>query len=290
MELHQLEYLVAVIEEGGFTRAAARLRIAQPGVSAQIRKLERELGQPLLDRSARAVRPTAAGQAVLPYARAALAAVDGARQAVDELTGLTRGRVAIGTVTSHAVDLAGILADFNARHPLVEITMVEDASERLVAAVLEGRLDAAIVALGATDPAGLGVDVVSDEAIDAAVWPGHELADRDTIPLTALRDRALICLPRGGAIRAILEEACAAAGFTPRVAFEAGSPAVLEQLAARRLGVAILPSSIARHRAHLHALRIVRPSLRGRLGLAWRQSGPTSPAAAAWLAHARGRL
>ncbi|MFG2036850.1 LysR family transcriptional regulator [Dactylosporangium sp. NPDC048998] len=286
MELHQLEYFVAVAEEGGFTRAAARLRVAQPGVSAQVRKLERELGQPLLDRSGRTVRLTAAGRAVLPFARAALGAVDGARQAVDELTGLTRGRVAIGTVTSHTVDLAAVLADFNAAHPAVEVTLVEDASERLAEAVREGRLDAAIVAFGET-PEGLGVDLISDEEIDAAVWPGHELASRDTIPLSALRDRALICLPRGGGIRAVLDAACAAAGFAPRVAFEAGSPAVLEQLAARRLGVAILPASIARNREHLHPLRIVRPTLRGRLGLAWRLAGPTSPAASAWLTHTR---
>jgi DNA-binding transcriptional LysR family regulator len=286
MELHQLEYFVAVAEEAGFTRAAERLRVAQPGVSAQIRKLERELGQPLLDRSARAVRLTAAGHAVLPYARAALAAVEGARQAVDELAGLRRGRVAIGTVTSHTVDLAAILADFNARHPAVAITLVEDASERLADAVREGRLDAAIVAF-AEVPEGLSAHVVTDEEIDAAVRPGHELAGRDTIPLAELRGHPLICLPRGGGIRAILDAACAAAGFAPHVAFEAGSPAVLSQLAARGLGVAILPSSIARHRADLHPLRIVEPVLRGRLGLAWRASGPTSPAAAAWLAHAR---
>ena len=112
MELHQLEYFVAVTEEGGFTRAAVRLRIAQPGVSAQIRKLERELGQELLDRSARTVRLTAAGEAVLPYARAALSAVESVREAVAELTGLTRGHVVIGAVTSHPVDLPGILASF----------------------------------------------------------------------------------------------------------------------------------------------------------------------------------
>jgi DNA-binding transcriptional LysR family regulator len=91
MELRQLAYFVTVAEEANFTRAAAKLHVAQPGVSAQIRRLERELGQQLLDRSARAVRLTEVGAAVLPYARAALQAVDGARLAVDELTGLLRG-------------------------------------------------------------------------------------------------------------------------------------------------------------------------------------------------------
>ena len=75
MELRQLEYFVAVAEEANFTRAAERIRVAQPAVSVQIQRLEREVGQPLLDRSRRAVRLTAAGEAALPYARAALAAV-----------------------------------------------------------------------------------------------------------------------------------------------------------------------------------------------------------------------
>src|SRR5215218_4902710 len=101
MELRQLEYLVAVVDHGGFTRAAERLHVAQPGISAQIRRLEAELGQELLDRSGRRVRPTAAGDAVLPYARAALQAVRGVRQAIDEVSGLLRGHVAVGTVTSY---------------------------------------------------------------------------------------------------------------------------------------------------------------------------------------------
>src|SRR6185295_2039888 len=100
MELRQLEYLVAVADDASFTRAAARLHVAQPGVSAQIRRLERELGQPLLERSG-GVRPTAAGEAVLPHARAAIAAVAAVRHAVDDLAGLVRGRVAMGVVTSY---------------------------------------------------------------------------------------------------------------------------------------------------------------------------------------------
>src|SRR3954469_9522705 len=92
MELRHLEYFVAVAEEASFTKAAARVHVAQPGVSAQIRQLEQELGQPLFDRSGRSVRLTEAGTAVLPYARAALQAVERVRLTVDEMTGLLRGR------------------------------------------------------------------------------------------------------------------------------------------------------------------------------------------------------
>src|SRR5256885_12199811 len=110
MELRRLEYFVAGVGEGGFPRAAARLHVAQPGVSAQVRQLERELGEALLERSPRSVRLTEVGAAVLPYARAALAAAAGTRHAVDELTGLGRGRVAMGTRTSSSLTVPDLPA------------------------------------------------------------------------------------------------------------------------------------------------------------------------------------
>src|SRR5215471_12751707 len=145
MELHQLSYLIAVADEGSFTRAAEKLLVSQPGVSAQVRRLERELGEELLDRSDRIVRPTSVGAAVLPYARAALAAADGARIAVSELTGLLRGRAAIGTVTSPGVDLAALLAAFHNQHPMVEIALSSRDTDQLAAELLTGQLDVAIL-------------------------------------------------------------------------------------------------------------------------------------------------
>lgn len=288
MELRQLEYFVAVAEEGSFTRAAERVRVAQPGVSAQIRRLERELGAELLDRSGRTVRLTEAGEAVLPYARAALAAVAGARLAVEELTGLLRGRVAVGTVTAHGVDLPGLLAAFHRDHPGVEITLTTANTDRLLDDLREGRLDAAIVSIGEDTPPGVEIHVVEEQPIVAAVAPGHELADREVVPLAALRGHALICLPPGTGVRARLDEACAACGFAPRIAFEAADPGTLARLAAHGLGVAVLPRVIAEaHAGRLRVVRIDPPALRGRLAFAWRASGPVSPAARALIARAR---
>src|ERR1035438_4832839 len=124
MELHELEYLVAVAEEASFTRAAGRVHVAQPGVSAQIRRLEREFGEELFDRSGRTVRLTEVGSAVLPYARTALRAVDGTRLAVDELASLVRGRVAVGMVTACSTPaLFDLLAEYHRRYPAVEISI-----------------------------------------------------------------------------------------------------------------------------------------------------------------------
>lgn len=290
MELRQLEYFVTVAAERSFTRAAELVHVAQPGVSAQIRRLERELGHPLLDRSGRTVRLTEVGAAVLPYARAALAAVDGARLAVDELTGLVSGHVAVGTVTSHNIDLPSLLADFHDDHPAVEITLGEANTDQLIAALRDGRLDVAIIARSPSAPPGLQLLTLVDDAITAAVGHGHPLAARSTVTVAGLRDHPLISLPHGSGIRSHLDAACTAAGFTPHIAYEAGSPPMLARLAARGLGVAILPDSLARSYDDLHPLTITRPALRGGLSLAWRSEGPISPAARALVDRARRTL
>jgi DNA-binding transcriptional LysR family regulator len=287
MELRQLEYFVAVAEEANFTRAAERIHVAQPAVSAQIQRLERELGQPLLDRSRRAVRLTAVGEAALPYARAALAAVSDMHVAVDELAQLVRGAVTIGTVTSHSADIPGLLADFHADHPDVEITLSTDSSDALIEKVRSGQLDAANVSVGPDErPEGLEVEVVTDEAIEAVVCPSDKLATRKSIRLSDLADRPLIALPVGAGIRHQFDAACAQAGVTPRIAFEASTPLSLADLAERGLGIAIVPASVSRGRDGLHALAIV-PQLRGRLVLAWRSGGPMSPAARVLVDKAR---
>jgi DNA-binding transcriptional LysR family regulator len=283
MELRQLEYLVAVVEEASFTRAAARLHVAQPGVSAQIRRLEREFGEELLDRTGRVVRPTAAGATVLPHARAALDAVKDARLAVDELTGLIRGRVAMGVLT--ALDLAGLLATFHHDHPGVEISLSEDNSDRLLTALRRGRLDLAVIGSAGPPHPDVVTETLIDEPLVAAVALDDPLAGQDGSTLAELCERDLICMPVGTGIRTCLDQACAENDIRPRIAFEASDPNVLIRLAARGLGVAVLAESMAR-RDDLHAVPVT-PGLRSRVELAWRADGPASPAARALIAHAR---
>jgi DNA-binding transcriptional LysR family regulator len=288
--LRQLQYLVAVVEEASFTRAADRVHVAQPGVSAQVRRLERELGQELLDRSGRTVRTTAAGDAVLPYARAALAAVEGARSAVDELAGLVRGRATVGTVVGcGAVGLPEVLAAFHRAHPGVEIALTEGGSDRLLAGLLDGQLDLGLVGLAGPPDPGVEVQVVVDERLVIGVpaddpWPGTP-----TVTLAELGERAVVSLPVGTGLRAALDGACAAAGISPRIAFESSDLGVVADLAAQRMGVAILPESVGAGHPVLRGVP-VQPEVRSNLALAWRSGGPSSPAGRALVAHARAAL
>jgi DNA-binding transcriptional LysR family regulator len=288
MELHRLAYFVAVAEEGNFTRAAERLHVAQPGVSAQVKRLERELGQELLDRSGRTVRLTDVGAAALPHARAALAAVQGVREVVEELAGLVRGQVAIGAVTSAGpVKLPDLLARFHERHPAVEITLSEANSDTMLAALREGRLDLAVVGLSTDPPPGIATQVLIDEPF-VAVTSGL-LADRAEVVIADLAGLPLMALPKGTGLRTALDAAFAREGLTPRIAFEAADPNVLVQLAMRDLGVAVVPESLGRyHEGELRVVTIAGPGLRGVLALAWRTDGPLSPAARALIAFARG--
>jgi DNA-binding transcriptional LysR family regulator len=292
MELRQLEYLVTVVEEANFTRAAERCHVAQPGVSAQVRQLERELGEALLDRSGRTVRPTEVGAAVLPYARAALDAVAGMRLAVEEMSGLIRGHLSVGMVASvSAMDLPAVLAEFAHRHPGVEITLTEADSARLLDALAARHLDAAIVGFSDPPPAGIEAEVIAEVPLVAVVAPADPLSADKTIPLEALARRPLITLPRGAGMRAVIDRACARIGVQPRVAFEASDQYLLARLALQGLGAAIVTEPVARaYRDALHALAITQPPLLGRLALAWRAEGPTSPAARAFVRHVRGTL
>jgi DNA-binding transcriptional LysR family regulator len=289
MDLRQLSYFVAVAEERQFTRAAARVSVAQPAVSAQIRRLETELGEPLFHRDRRAVSLTAAGEALLPHAQAALAAAELGRDTIASLRGILQGRLRVGV--SGPVDhrFAEALGDFHRAHPAVEIEFTQQQNEPLLDDVASGDVDAAIVGLGAQPtPPGVGVRVVATEPLVLAVRRGDPLSRRRTVTIAQLRGQPLISLVRGSGLRTVLENACDKAGFVPWITAEASELGSLVELAAEGLGAAALPRSAA-NGADLALLKITRPKLRRITALAWNEAA-TSPAGRAFLALADQRF
>ncbi|WP_214415897.1 LysR family transcriptional regulator [Sphaerisporangium fuscum] len=278
MELRQLEYFVAVAEERSFTRAAERVHISQSGVSAQIRQLERELGAELFDRSARAATLTVAGRAALEHARATLAAAAAVDQAVGEVTALIRGRLTVGMVIGCTVTpLFDALAAFHTAHPGVEITLLEDGSDRLVEQVRGGALDLALVGTATATPEGLEAMTIISDRLVAAVPRGHPLAARGRVTLGDLDGHPIVCMPPGTGLRTVFDEACAARNLRPAIALEASAADAIADLAARGLGVAILGRSMAqRYDDRLTALIIDDAEAPGLLALIWRNT--SSPA------------
>ena len=289
MDLRQLSYFVAVAEEGQFTRAAARVSVAQPAVSAQVRRLERELGEPLFHRDQRLVRPTAAGEALLPHARAALAAAERGRDTIASLRGMLHGRLRVGIAGPVDRRLAEALGDFHRAHPAVEIAVAQEHNEPLLEAVANGDFDAAVVGIGAQPlPPQVRARVVATEPLVLAVRRGDPLSRRRSVPLAQLRDRPMITLVRGSGLRTVLENACREAGIVPQISAEAGDLTSLVQLAAEGLGVAVLPRS-ATDGTDVAVVKVSRPSMRRRTALAWNEAA-TSPAGQAFLELANRRF
>jgi DNA-binding transcriptional LysR family regulator len=287
MELRQLEYFVAVAEERNFTRAAERVHISQSGVSAQIRQLERELGAELFDRSARTATLTVAGKAALEHARASLAAAEAVGQAVGDVTDLIRGTVAVGMVTGCTITpLFDALAAFHLAHPGVEISLLEDNSERLVDGVREGTIDLALVGTATATPDGLDALTIVSERLVAVVPVGHPLTKQRRVTLRDLADHPLVCMPPGTGLRTVFDQACAAQNLRPAIALQASAADAMADLATRGLGVAILSESMAaNYRDRLTAVFIDDVETPALLALVWKRT--RSPAVRELLWHGR---
>jgi len=280
MELHQLHYFLAIVDSGTFTAAAEAVHVSQSGVSTQVRKLERELGVELLERSSRRVRLTAEGERLVPYARAAVAAVDEVRAAALDLRGLVSGTLRVGAVTGLAwPPLFDALAGMHAEHPGIDIRLQEGMSRELIERVREGSLDLAVAAWTDAAPDDLRTSTVVDETLAVLVAPRHPWVSRSRIHPAELARVDLISLPPGTGARDALDAVMAREGARVLPRWEVATPAYIEVLAARGLGVGVLNIVNARQWTTVKAVPIASPAARSALGVIWRPA-PTHAARA----------
>ena len=282
MELRQLSYVEAVARYGGFTRAAQRLHVAQSAVSAQIRALEAELGLTLFARTTRRVALTPAGELFVARARRVLAELDGARTELNEITAVVSGRVTIGaTAALGPYDLPQALARFRDRFPGIALRLRAGRVTGLLGALDEGELDLVVGPLHAELPPRFDALPLTDEHLLLALPLGHPLVRTGRLTLGETRDEPFVSLPRGSALRWILEDAARTAGFTPRVQYETYSAAGIRDLVAAGLGIGLLSRSAAEGPhgpavavRHLHPTPVHPP-----IGVMHSRDRPLSPAA-----------
>jgi LysR family transcriptional activator of glutamate synthase operon len=293
MELHQLRYLVLLAEELNFTQAAKRANVAQPGLSRQIRKLEDELGVPLVDRTSRRVALTPAGEDLVERARRVLEEVEQARAVARDSAGLLRGRVAIGTTqTPGPIDIAQLLEGFHRRHPGVELSLREDLSVMLADRLRSDELDLAFVtAIDVRSRRRLEFHPIAHEALVLVAPSDHPLAARESVHVRDLRSERMVAFPHGATIRATFERAAATAGFAPHVAFESNDVTRTQALVERGLGLAILPASDTTRMPSSLVTVALTPggTLTHEVFVAWRAERRLSPAASAFRTLARER-
>jgi len=263
-----MEYLVAVVEEGSFTRAAQRAGISQATLSHQVRELERTVGQPLLERLPGAVLLTPMGRAYLPHAAAALRSVREAQRG-----GAEPARLRIATLFSIALGiLPPAIRAWGAEHPEVEIEVRDFPNlDELIAHMALGVTD---LAVGPRPRAWPGtVRVIGTEELVVVLGADDPLAGAATLRLEQLADRPWILYAPENALARLVERACEAAGFTPRAAVRTRHTATAVSLAAAGLGAALAPESIIEADLDAAVLRPDPPVRRELVALATPGSG-----------------
>jgi LysR family transcriptional activator of glutamate synthase operon len=286
MELRQLRYLVALDDERNFTRAAMREHIAQPALSQQIRRLEEEIGLPLVERTTRRVALTEAGVALVARARRILAEIDAAQAELAALSGVHTGRVTVGVIhTMGPVDVSLALAIFHRRHPAVELTIREQSSDELAEMLRVDELDLAFLSVTERiESHGLGLRQLVSEELVVILPPDHRLGRRRRVRMAELAAEEFISYRRGARLRELLTFAGHQAGFEPRVKLESNESRRIRRMVQRGMGVAILPRSDADGPgADVTVARLTEPSLSRDITLAWREDRRQLPAAAEFL-------
>ncbi|MFC0463648.1 LysR family transcriptional regulator [Kineococcus gynurae] len=244
----QVRCVLAVADTLHFGEAAAGLRLAQSALSAQVARLEADLGVRLFERTSRSVSLTAAGAAFLPRARTVLAELDRLRTDVVAAGGQVEGLVRIGTISTLVdVDLAGLLATLRVRHPRLRAQVHVQASERTVADVAAGRLDLGFTGTRLGESlTGVEIAVLTTEPLLLALPPEHPLRHRRRVRLADLAGEPMVDFVAGTGGRRQTDEAFAAAGVTRDVVVEASSGVLLLDLVRQGVGLGFVPASLAR--------------------------------------------
>ncbi|MFY2765466.1 LysR substrate-binding domain-containing protein [Arenimonas sp. MALMAid1274] len=273
MNLRDLRYLVALADVLHFGRAAEACHVSQPTLSTQIKKLEDELGVALVERAPRHVMLTPAGQDIAARARRVLSEVEQMRETARRTSDPEAGTVRLGLFpTLGPYLLPHVVPRIRARFPRLELLLVEEKTEVVLAMLRDGKLDAAVLALPLHED-WLETEFLFEEPFLLAVPEGHPLSHRHDLRLEELSDQHLLLLEEGHCLRDQALEVCALAGAGEKDGFRATSLETLRQMVAAGVGVTLLPT--------LAVKPPVSPSENIRL-IAFRDPPPTRQMAMVW--------
>ena len=276
MNLRDLRYLVALADTRHFSRAATRCHVSQPTLSAQIKKLEEQLGVALVERAPRNVSLTAPGAEVVERARRILIEVD----AMTEVAKLARdplsGKLKLGLIPTLGPYLLPLVTPRLRRElPRLKLHLYEYQTAELIRQLRDGEIDAAVLALSA-DLAGFEQRELFDEQFVVALPPGHRLTARTTLKAQDLDGETLLLLEDGHCLRDQALEICATLNAHEPQDFRATSLETLRQMVASGVGVTLLPELATRGPFGSPANPVIRPFARPqpsrRIGIIWRRS------------------
>jgi len=278
MDLRQLRYFQAVAEELSYSRAAERLRIAQPALSRAVQEIEAEFGAPLLDRDRRSVRLTPAGRVLLREAGILFERWEEAMRRVRRTGSGEEGELRLGYIGPPTQPFLGrLLHEYRRRYPLVSIHLEERTPERVWEMLARGRLSAAFTRpVSIAEASGLRTILLREERFGAVLRSAHPLAQHKTISWRQLAREPLVVLARRegvGSHDGILA-ACRHAGFAPRVAYTPSLIGTVLSYVEAGVGVGIVPESVMTPELPLKFVPL-KPVVSVPLVLAWQEDEDT---------------
>jgi LysR family transcriptional regulator, cyn operon transcriptional activator len=254
VDLRHLRYFVAVADAGGFSKAAAQLRMSQPALWRQVRQLEQDLGVRLFDRIGRRVRITGHGEDLLAQGRDLLTRAESLGERARTLGSGQTGVLRLGATPQTLESLAGFLARWSRSSPGVSLRLIEDGGTQLGDRLEAGELHLALTLAG--DPRFRGRLLFPIR--DVAVLPaGHKLARHRAVEVADVVPEVLLLLRPGFASREWFDTACRALHARPQVLLEGSAPGTLIALAREGLGIAVVPSTVRFARARVRAVPIL---------------------------------
>jgi DNA-binding transcriptional LysR family regulator len=289
MELRDLVYFLACLDEGHLTRAAQHLHVAQPTLSHALARLETEAGERLLERPRKGrprLRATPAGKLLAERARRAVAEVRAFSDDLSALRGVLRGEVRIGSMqTLNSTVVPRPLARFALAHPEVQVSLHTLAAEDIPGALSEGRIDVGLIA-GAPAPVlgRLEARRLCSEELVAIVRHDDPLAQPRALELRRLAERGFVMVLPGTFTDGLIVEACRKAGFTPKVLLRLESGEAIREVVRAGLGLTILPAGyLAERDPTLRAVRLTHPTPKRDVHVAWDERTRLSAAALAFV-------
>ncbi len=243
MELTPLRYLSVIAREGHLTRAAQLLGVTQPALSAMLKKLEQEVGAPLMHRTARGVELTEAGRVFVEHAEQSVRSADAGVEAVRELLGLARGSIRVGggaTVTTYL--LPPVISEFRSEHAGIRFYVREGGSREVALAVALGELDLGVVTLPVrqSGEVELIVRTLIDDELLLIVPPGHALEGRKTFRWGDLDGEAMVAFEPASAVRQVIDQSLASAGVAVEVVMELRSIESIKRMVREGIGLALV--------------------------------------------------
>lgn len=244
MDIRQLMYFIEVAKHQSFTKASRSLHVSQPSLSKMVKGLEDELDVVLIDRSARQITLTDAGEIVFKQAQKVVNGLDDLSASLYDVMNLKKGKIKIGLPpVISTLFFPTIIAEFQRAYPDVTVKLAEDGAKKVEQKVLDGEVDVGFVLLPVNEEKFDVVPFVQQE-IKLLVHEDHPLADRDVVDLIELKDDPFLLLSKEFTLNGRTIEVCISEGFTPKIAYESSQWDFIVGMVEKNLGVTLLPKLI----------------------------------------------